>query len=51
MDEFASISDLGLLYLTIGHVNNIPTMQFLLEFPETLSQSLIIDWAYLGIPK
>ena len=25
----------------IGHVNNIPTMQFSLEFPEILSQNLI----------
>ena len=27
--------------LSIGHVNNITTMQFSLEFPETLSQNLI----------
>ena len=35
---------------TIGHVNNIPTMQFSLEFPEILSQNLICR-ACLGIPK
>ena len=38
---------------SIGHVSNIPTMQFSLEFPEILSQNLIaiIDWVWLGIPK
>ena len=35
----------------IGHVNNIPKMQFSLEFPEILIQNLTnatIDWVCLG---
>ena len=33
-------SDAGELVMIIGHVNNIPTMHFSLEFPVILSQNL-----------
>ena len=48
---FVSASLVEPSFLPIGHVNNIPTVHFSLEFPEILDQNLIgkaIDWLSLS---
>ena len=49
---FLSFCDFNQIWIV--HGNNIPTMQFLPEFPEILRQNhkyAIIEWVCLGIPK